>query len=105
MCVRPDFLVAFGSTKRADYVDGGDAWKEYDSLRETEPNHEAAAAMLAVAQVWIKRLNIQGSHTVAAQAEDARKIVSDSRGGFSGAVYGGQKSHPSTEKLGGARRA
>ena len=29
-------LTAFGSTKRADYMDGGDAWKEYDSLRESE---------------------------------------------------------------------
>lgn len=65
---------AFGNTKRADYVDGGDAWKEYDSLRESEPNHEAAAALLAVAQVWIKRLNIQSGHTVAAQAEDARRM-------------------------------
>jgi hypothetical protein len=35
---------------------------------------EAAAAMLAVVQVWIKRLNIQGGHTVAAQAEDARRM-------------------------------
>ncbi len=67
-------LTAFGSTKRADYVDGGDAWKEYDSLRESEPNQEAASALLAVAQVWIKRLNIQGGHTVAAQAEDARRM-------------------------------
>jgi len=67
-------LKAFGSTKRADYVDGGDAWKEYDSLRESEPDHEAAAAFLAVAQVWIKRLNIQGGHTVTAQAEDARRM-------------------------------
>lgn len=65
---------AFGSTKRADYVDGGDAWKQYDSLRESEPNQEAAAALLTVAQVWIKRLNIQGGHTVAAQAEDARRM-------------------------------
>ena len=30
-------LTAFGSTKRADYVDGGDTWKEYDSLRESKP--------------------------------------------------------------------
>ena len=67
-------LTAFGSTKRADYVDGGEAWKEYDSLRESEPNHEAAAALLAVVQVWIKRLNIQGGHTVSAQAEDARRM-------------------------------
>jgi len=67
-------LTAFGSTKRADFVDGGEAWKEYDSLRESETNHEAAAALLAVAQVWIKRLNIQGAHTVAAQAEDARRM-------------------------------
>jgi len=67
-------LTAFGSTKRADYVDGGEAWKEYDSLRESEPNHEAAAALLAVAQVWIKRLNIQGGHTVTAQAADARRM-------------------------------
>lgn len=67
-------LTAFGSTKRADYVDGGEAWKEYDSLRESEMNREAAAALLAVAQVWIKRLNIQGSHTVGVQAEDARRM-------------------------------
>ena len=67
-------LAAFGSTKRADYVDGGEAWKEYDSLRESEPNHEAAAALVAVVQVWIKRLNIQGGHTVSAQAEDARRM-------------------------------
>lgn len=67
-------LTAFGSTKRADYVDGGDAWKQYDSIRETEPNHEAAAALLAVVQVWIKRLTIQGGHTVSAQAEDARRM-------------------------------
>jgi hypothetical protein len=44
-------LTAFGSTKRADYVDGGDAWKEYDSLRESETTQEAAAALLAVVQV------------------------------------------------------
>jgi len=67
-------LTAFGSTKRADYVDGGEAWKEYDALRESEPNHEGAAALLAVVQVWIKRLNIQGGHTVTAQAEDARRM-------------------------------
>jgi ParB/RepB/Spo0J family partition protein len=67
-------LTAFGSTKRADFVDGGDAWKEYDSLRESETNHEAAAALLAVVQVWIKRLNIQGGHTVTAQAADARRM-------------------------------
>ncbi len=67
-------LTAFGSTKRADYVDGGDAWKEYDSLCRSEPNQEAAASLLAVAQVWIKRLNIQGGHTVTAQAEDARRM-------------------------------
>ncbi|MBI1826070.1 MAG: ParB/RepB/Spo0J family partition protein [Planctomycetes bacterium] len=67
-------LTAFGSTKRADYVDGGDAWKEYDSLRQAEPTHEAATALIAVAQVWIKRLNIQGGHTVTAQAEDARRM-------------------------------
>jgi len=67
-------LTAFGSTKRADFVDGGEAWKEYDSLRESETTQEAAAALLAVAQVWIKRLNIQGSHTVTAQAADARRM-------------------------------
>jgi hypothetical protein len=67
-------LTAFGSTKRADYLDGGDAWKEYDALRESEPNHEAAAALLAVVQVWIKRLNIQGGNTVTAQAADARRM-------------------------------
>ncbi|MBI1831520.1 MAG: hypothetical protein HYR84_08735 [Planctomycetes bacterium] len=67
-------LTAFGSTKRADYVDGGDAWKEYDSLCRSEPNQEAAAALLAIAQVWTKRLNIQGGHTVTAQAEDARRM-------------------------------
>jgi len=67
-------LTAFGSTKRADFVDGGEAWKEYDSLRESEPDREAAAALLAVVQVWIKRLNIQGGHTVTAQAEDARRM-------------------------------
>jgi len=67
-------LTAFGSTKRADYVDGGDAWKEYDSLRESEPIQECAAALFAVAQVWIKRLNIQGSHTATAQAADARRM-------------------------------
>jgi hypothetical protein len=67
-------LTAFGSTKRADYVDGGEAWKEYDSLRESELNHEAAAALIAVVQVWIKRLNIQGGHTVTAQAADACRM-------------------------------
>lgn len=67
-------LTAFGSTKRADYVDGGEAWKEYELLRESEPIHETAAAILAVAQVWIKRLNIQGGHTVTAQAADARRM-------------------------------
>jgi len=67
-------LAAFGSTKRADYVDGGDAWKEYDSLRGSDPLQEFAAALFAVAQVWIKRLNIQGSHTVTAQAADARRM-------------------------------
>ena len=67
-------LTAFGSTKRADFVDGGEAWKEYDSLRESETNHEAAAAFLAVVQVWIKRLNIQGGHTITAQAADARRM-------------------------------
>ncbi|MBI3834123.1 MAG: ParB/RepB/Spo0J family partition protein [Planctomycetes bacterium] len=67
-------LTAFGSTKRADSVDGGEAWKEYDSLRQSEPTHEAAAALLAVVQVWIKRLNIQGGHTVTAQADDARRM-------------------------------
>jgi len=67
-------LIAFGSTKRADYVDGGDAWKEYDSIRESEPIQEDAAALLAVVQVWIKRLNIQGGHTVTAQAADARRM-------------------------------
>jgi len=44
-------LTAFGSTKRADHVDGGDAWKEYDSLRESEPIQADAAALFAVAQV------------------------------------------------------
>jgi len=67
-------LTAFGSTRRADYVDGGDAWKEYDSLHELEMIQQDAAALFAVAQVWIKRLNIQGSHTVIAQAEDARRM-------------------------------
>lgn len=67
-------LTAFGSTKRADYVDGGEAWKEYDALRESEPNREAAAALWAIAQVWVKRLNIQGGHTVSAQAEDAKRM-------------------------------
>jgi hypothetical protein len=67
-------LTAFGSTKRADYVDDGEAWKEYDALRVADPLHEAAAALIAVAQVWIKRLNVQGSHTVIAQAADARRI-------------------------------
>ena len=47
---------------------------ESGSLRESEPNHEAAAAMLAVVQVWIKRLNIQGDHTVTTQAADARRM-------------------------------
>ena len=67
-------LVAFGSTKRADFVDGGEAWKQYDSLRGSEPIKEAAAALFAVVQVWIKRLRIQGGHTVSAQAEDARRM-------------------------------
>jgi ParB/RepB/Spo0J family partition protein len=67
-------LTAFGSTKRADFVDSGEAWKEYDSLRESETTQEAAAALLAVVQVWIKRLNIQGGHTVTAQAADARRM-------------------------------
>jgi len=67
-------LTAFGSTKRADYVDGGDAWKEYDSLSGSEPIQEDAAALLAVAPVWLKRLNIQGGHTVTAQVEDARRM-------------------------------
>ena len=67
-------MTAFGSIKRADYVDGGEAWKEYDSLRESETTQEAAAALLAVVQVWIKRLNIQGGHTVTGQATDARRM-------------------------------
>lgn len=67
-------LTAFGSTKRADFVDGGEAWREYDSLRESELTQKDAVALLAVVQVWIKRLNIQGGHTVTAQAEDARRM-------------------------------
>ncbi len=38
------------------------------------PRRLAAAALLAVARVWIKRLNIQGGRTVTAQAEDARRM-------------------------------
>ncbi|GFO80599.1 MAG: hypothetical protein A49_02260 [Methyloceanibacter sp.] len=67
-------MTAFGSTKRADYVDEGAAWKEYDSLRDADPIQQAAAALLSVVQVWIRRLNIQTSHNVAAQASDARRM-------------------------------
>jgi len=67
-------LTAFGSTKRADFVDGGEVWKEYDALRDAEPGQQAATALLSVAQVWLRRLNIQGSHTVTAQADDARRM-------------------------------
>ena len=67
-------LTAFGSTKRADYVDEGEAWKEYDSLRDAEPVQQAATALLSVAQVWVRRLNLQSSYNVAAQASDARRM-------------------------------
>jgi len=60
--------------RRADYPDGAGAWKAYDSPRESEPVEQAAAALLAVAEVWLKRLSMHNNEHALAQAEDARRM-------------------------------
>lgn len=67
-------LSVFGTTRRADFIDEGEAWKAYDSLRETEPIDHAAAALLAVAEVWIKRLAMQNNEHALQQAIDAKRM-------------------------------
>jgi ParB/RepB/Spo0J family partition protein len=67
-------LNAFGTTKRADYVDRGEGWEEYDRLVLADVTQQGVAALMAVAQVWMRRLNLQGGHMVHAQTEDAKRM-------------------------------
>ncbi len=67
-------LAIFGTAHRADLFDSGDAWKAYDALRESEAGEQAAAALLAIAPVWVRRLDMQTNERASAQAEDARRM-------------------------------
>ena len=67
-------LTAFGTLRRADFVDDGETWKAYDTLRESSPDEQAAAALLAVGEVWVKRLTMQNNEHATAQAHDAQRI-------------------------------
>ncbi|MBI1827239.1 MAG: ParB/RepB/Spo0J family partition protein [Planctomycetes bacterium] len=67
-------LVTFGAMHRADFLDNGEAWTQYDSLRNSASGEPAAAALFAVAQVWIKRLNAITNEQAPAQATDAKRM-------------------------------
>lgn len=72
--VSTPLLAAFGTTKRADFVDRGEGWEEYDRLTSVDVTQQGVAALMAVAQVWMRRLNLQGGDLVHAQAEDAKRM-------------------------------
>lgn len=67
-------LASFGTMRRADYVHDSEAWKAYDALREAPPQELAAASLLAVAEVWVKRLTMPNNEHAPIQALDAKRM-------------------------------
>lgn len=66
-------LLAFGSLRRADSV-VVECWDEFEKLSRAEINEQAAAALLAVIEVWARRLGSANSDHVTGQAAEAKRI-------------------------------
>lgn len=67
-------LLTFGTSHKADFCDGDEVWTEYKKMCSAKPNQKDAAALLAVAQVWAKRLNAPNNDRIGAQAKDALRM-------------------------------
>jgi ParB/RepB/Spo0J family partition protein len=65
---------AFGTTARADRLDDGAAWTEYEKIREIKQADRTAASLLDLAEIWRRRLSGTDGSTASTQAADAKRM-------------------------------
>lgn len=65
---------AFGTSQRFDSLHLGDAWTEYDRLREEPVARRFAAMLAAVIPIWVRRLTVHTQEHVHVQVVEAERV-------------------------------
>ena len=65
---------AFWTSQRFDSLHLGDAWAEYDRLKEESVARRLAAMLAAVIPIWIRRLTVQTQEHVHVQVVEAERV-------------------------------